>query len=127
MECDGDATMDFCSEPECVNSRVTYENNKPHLPTHGVFKVHRIIFHRDVARIENRAEEALNYARGVISQLKEGNPMPECVNCKTPVSLPCWSCVECTGKCWPVAGRNNAILETPLTPVTLYRRRRVHM
>ena len=93
--------MDLCSEPECIDSTVTFAeaDRKTHLPNHGMFKVHYMIFHRDTAKIENLAKDALDFARGTISRLKkEQKPMPECVHCKTTVSLPCWCCVECTGE-----------------------------
>jgi hypothetical protein len=97
MDCSSDITMDLCSE--CINSRVTFKttDRKPHLPNHGMFKVHRIIFHRDVGRIENGAKNTLKSAHGIILLLKEGS-MPGCVYCKATISLPCWSCVECSGK-----------------------------
>jgi len=104
-DCRNDTTtVDLCSEPECINSTVTFEEagRKTHLPSHGMFKVHRMIFDRDTARLENLARDALDSARGTVSQLKrEGKPMPECAHCKTEVSLPCWCCVECTGEWEP--------------------------
>ena len=116
--------MDLCSEPECINSTVTFEeaDRKSHLPNHGMFKVHRMIFDRDTARIENLAKDALDSVRGTISQLKkEQKPMPECARCKNTVSLPCWCCVECTGE------QELGIATARLTPVTLYNRREVHL
>ena len=94
-------TVDLCSEPECINSTVKFKatERKTHLPNHGMFKVHRIIFDRDVGRIEKTAKEALDSVRGTLSELVEGEkPMPECTNCGTAISLPCWCCVECTGE-----------------------------
>jgi lipopolysaccharide biosynthesis regulator YciM len=98
MDCSGEMTMDLCSEPECVDSKVIFEaaDRKPHLPNHGMFKIHRVIFQRDVTRVENKAKVALKSARGIISRFKEEKSMPECVRCKATISLPCWSCVECT-------------------------------
>ena len=93
--------MDLCSEPECINSTIEFEaaDRKTHLPTHGMFKVHRLIFDRDVAMIENFAKDRLSSAREIISQLKKKEkPMPECVHCKNAVPLPCWCCIECTGE-----------------------------
>lgn len=102
MDChNGTTTVDLCSEPECINSAITFEatDRKPHLPTHGMFKVCRIIFDRDIGRIESVAKDALNAARGTILRLqKEKKQMPECVRCKTTVSFPCWCCVECAGE-----------------------------
>lgn len=102
IDCRSEATtVDLCSEPECINSTITFEaaDRKAHLSTHVMFKVHRLIFDRDVARIESFAKDTLNSARGIISRLKEdGEPMPDCVQCKTGVSFPCWCCTECTGE-----------------------------
>lgn len=94
-------TVDFCSEPECINSTVVFKasERKPHLPNHGMFKVHRIIFDRDVGTIEKTAKDALESVQGTISELtEEEKPMPGCVHCATTISLPCWYCVECTGE-----------------------------
>jgi len=94
-------TVDLCSEPECINSTVKFKSaeRKPHFPNHGMFKVHRIIFDRDVGRIEKTAKEALDSIGKTISELREAeNPMPECAHCRTVISLPCWCCVECTGE-----------------------------
>jgi len=63
------ATVDLCSEPECVNSPITFQvaDRKTHLPNHGMFKVHRIIFDRDTGKLEKTAKHALDAARGTIS------------------------------------------------------------
>lgn len=101
MDCHSDeTTTDFCSEQECVDSTVTfYDDRKPHSPHHSMFKVYRIIFDRDMGKIEDAAENAIYSARDTISELKEeGKPMPECIHCKKAVSLPFWRCVECTGE-----------------------------
>lgn len=97
-------TVNLCSRSECVRSTITFEgaDRKPHFPNHGMFKVHRFIFYRDMGRIERTARDALNSAREIISKLKEeGDPMPMCLACKAPVSLPCWYCAECTGEWEP--------------------------
>ena len=103
MDCHSETeTLDLCSELDCVNSTVTFrtpDDLKTHSPNHGMFKVHRIIFDRDMGRVENNAKDALTSARGTLSRLKEeGKPMPECVRCKITISLPCWCCVDCTGE-----------------------------
>lgn len=93
-------TVDFCSEPECINCTVVFQaaDRPTHFPNHGMFKVHRIVFDRDLGRVEKTAKEALDSARGTISELEEGEkPMPGCAHCQTTISLPCWCCVECTG------------------------------
>jgi hypothetical protein len=120
-----ETTVDLCSEPECINSTIAFEeaDRKTHLPTHGMFKVHRLIFDRDMARVENLAKDALNSARGTVAQLKrEEKPMLECVRCKTAVSLPCWCCVECTGE-----RESDTIAETSLTLAIVHARREVHL
>lgn len=102
MDChSATTTVDLCSELECTNSTVTFKatDRKSHLPSHGMFKVHRIIFDRDMGRIERNARDALNSIQGTLSELKEAEkPMPECVQCKNTISLPCWGCVDCTGE-----------------------------
>ena len=101
MDCRGDDTVDLCSEPECVNSTVTFgtADRKAHTPNHEMFKVYRIIFERDVGRVENAAKGAVKAARGTLSKLEEEKkPMPVCAHCKATISLPCWYCVECAGE-----------------------------
>ena len=102
MDCHSEsATVDLCSEPECINSTIMFKpaDRKTHTPNHGMFKVHRIIFDRDTGRIERAAKDALDSARGTLSELeKEKKPMPECVHCNTTITLPCWCCVDCTGE-----------------------------
>ena len=99
MDCRrGSTTLDLCSEPECVKSTVRVDG-VVHLPNHGVFKVRRVIFDREYGKVWHDAKDALNSARETISQLKkEEKVMPSCMHCKTPVSLPCWYCVECAGE-----------------------------
>ena len=102
MDCHSERkTLDLCSEPHCVNSTIPFEpaDGKKHLPNHGMFKVHRMIFDRDMKRIEDDAKYELASVRGTLSKLeKEGEPMPECMRCKTTVLLPCWCCVDCIGE-----------------------------
>ena len=97
-------SVNLCSRSECVHSTITFEgaDRKPHLPAHGMFKVHRFVFDRDMGRIERTARDTLKFARETVFQLKEErSPMPMCLRCKALVSLPCWCCVECTGEWEP--------------------------
>jgi hypothetical protein len=98
MDClRGTTTVDLCSEPECVN-RTVQADGVSHLPNHGMFKVRRVVFSRDIAQERYYANNAINSARETIVQLKkEEKTMPKCVRCETPVSLPCWYCAECAG------------------------------
>jgi len=102
MDCHSDkTTVDLCSEPECVNSTIKFKeaDRKTHLPSHGMFKVYRVLFNRDTAMVENAAKRALESAQVTLSGLKEeGKPMPACVHCGVTILLPCWFCVECTGE-----------------------------
>lgn len=100
MDCRNESTVDLCSDPECVNSTVKFKatDRKPHLPSHGMFKVYQTIFDRDLVRFKNTARDALDSALEVISELKDEGVMPECVHCSAAVSLPCWRCVECQGE-----------------------------
>jgi hypothetical protein len=100
MECTK-PTVNLCSRSECLRSTIRFEaaDKKPHFPHHGMFKVYRFIFDRDIGRIERTARDTLNFARATISELEEEeDPMPLCLLCEVPVSLPCWCCVECTGE-----------------------------
>ena len=95
------ATVDLCSEPECLNSTITFDtaNTKPHTPNHAMFKVNRIIFDRDIRAIKSVVGYALTLAQESTSKLEKGKePMLGCVQCKTTISLPCWVCVDCTGE-----------------------------
>lgn len=100
MDCSDRETVDLCSETACINSTITFKeaSRKPHSPNHGMFKVSRIIFDRDTARIEKAAKRTLNFAHDAISRLQEERCAPRCVNCRTAVSSPCWCCVECAGE-----------------------------
>lgn len=98
MDCRTGSTVDLCPEPECMASTVIPKGRKPHLPNHRMFKVRRYIFDRELPKIATTAGFVLSYAHSIISQLREeGNPMPPCRHCNTPVSLPCWRCANCTG------------------------------
>jgi len=105
MDCLDKSTVDFCSEPECLNSTIMpgqkWDLAASHTPNHSMLKVHRTIFNRDIGRMEKNAKDALVAARGALSDLKaQGRAMPPCVHCKEAVSQPCWYCVECTGEFW---------------------------
>lgn len=103
MDCHDKSTLDFCSEPECLNSVVTLERRPdlkvPHTPNHDMLKVHRILFDRDTARTERNAKDALEVACQTLSDLRaKKKPNPKCVYCQNLVSLPCWYCVDCTSE-----------------------------
>ena len=103
MDCHDKTTLDLCSEPECLDSVITLDYRPdlktPHTPNHNMLKVHRILFGRDTARTERNAKDALGAARWTLSDLKaKKQPTPDCVRCQNAVSLPCWYCVDCTGK-----------------------------
>ena len=103
MDCHFNNTLDLCSKPECLDSVITPKRlpglEAPHTPNHDMLKVHRILFDKDMARTKKSARDALEVARGTISDLEaEEKPMPGCVCCRNVVSLPCWYCAECTGE-----------------------------
>jgi len=79
-----------------VNCTIKFHipGRKPHLPTHGMFKVHRFVFLRDMARVGGEAKSSLEFARRHFAYIgvEEG---PECAHCKTVVSPPCWFCSDC--------------------------------
>ncbi|KAF9781672.1 hypothetical protein BJ322DRAFT_1161455 [Thelephora terrestris] len=97
LDCRNETTLvNLCSEPECVNCTIKFHipGRKPHLPTHGMFKVHRFVFLRDMARVGGEAKSSLEFARRHFAYIgvEEG---PECAHCKTVVSPPCWFCSDC--------------------------------
>lgn len=101
MDCQRPETVNICSELECLNSTVTFGvtgSPKPHLPSHGMFKVRRNIFSRDVASIQRAAREALELERENIFSAKEdgAETLWKCIHCKIPVSPPYWRCLECS-------------------------------
>ena len=101
IDCGGRATVDLCPELECVNATVTFlePNRKPHLPSHRMFKVYRIIFDTEIAKTAVSVTIGLAYANATLSGLvEEGREMPRCGHCGTTVSLPCWRCSDCLGK-----------------------------
>jgi hypothetical protein len=64
-----------------------------------MLKANQILFNRDTGRAERNAKEALEAARETLSDLKaQKEPTPQCARCKQRVHLPCWFCVDCTGK-----------------------------
>jgi len=124
MDCHSDNTVDLCSEPECLKSPTLVKEREdlttPHKPSHGMLKVHRILFNRDTGRAEKNAKDALEAARETLSDLKaQKKPMPQCVHCKEPVSQPCWYCVDCTRKFWSACIVSTI---TPFNNLTLQRR-----
>ena len=100
MDCLEESTVDFCSEPECLNLPGKFADLAvSHRPNHRVLKIHRLLFTRDVGRTEWKAKEALMEAWEALSDLNaQGREMPSCAHCKEAVSQPCWYCVDCTGE-----------------------------
>lgn len=105
MDCHGNTTVDFCSEPECLRSTAMVTKGfrddltMPHTLSHSMLKVHRILFDRDIGQVVKNAKDALEVARKTLSGLKaRREPMPQCAYCKQTVSQPCWYCVDCTGE-----------------------------
>ena len=97
MDCRIGSTVNLCSETECINSTVISKGQKPHLPDHRMFKVHRYIFERDLPKIAAAANYALDGTHSAMSQLKSMgiSTLGGCSHCHTPLSLPHWRCVEC--------------------------------
>ena len=104
MDCSTETlNVNLCSELACLSSTVELDvaAGVIHRPTHAMFKVYRIYFHRQVASVENHAQIILDMVRESVLELeKDGNPM-ECVRCKTLLSLPCWCCNTCPGELEP--------------------------
>ncbi|KAJ3537236.1 hypothetical protein NM688_g6718 [Phlebia brevispora] len=58
-------TVDFCENPKCWTASSAEESkaNHQHLPTHDIFKVRTVLHLRDVPRVNEMAEKALNVSR----------------------------------------------------------------
>ena len=91
MDCRAKATVDFCSELECLKStvmKVRKDLTVPHSLNHSMLKVHRLLFNRDTVGAERTAKETLGEP---LSDLEaRGEPMPRCSHCEESVSRPCW-------------------------------------
>lgn len=103
-------SVDFCDNQRCLNLVLGVEANddcaSPHLPSHDILKLRTAIHpYREFGEVYRAAQSALKRVRGMFADLApQGGrvrdaraPLPQCLKCSSPVSLPCWYCVECKG------------------------------
>ncbi|KAJ7584970.1 hypothetical protein C8J56DRAFT_139201 [Mycena floridula] len=104
-------TIDFCEHPGCLSQRIVRPHlAQPHLPSHDLLKVRRVVHIRQFGKTYRDAKDALQRARSLLASASqtnqpEGNTSdsdedmnevtPACGACKLPVSQPCWFCVHC--------------------------------
>ncbi|KAF8486675.1 hypothetical protein JB92DRAFT_3101334 [Gautieria morchelliformis] len=85
-------SVDLCDVPECVAAKIERDDlPRPHLPTHDLIKVKRVVHTRQVGQLERMAKSALERGRQLIEAERR------CIACDSPVTQPCWYCVQCEG------------------------------
>ncbi|KAJ7135469.1 hypothetical protein C8R43DRAFT_1021198 [Mycena crocata] len=104
-------TADFCDTPSCTSAKVVPSGmTRPHLPTHDILKLRRVVHLRQFGQTYRLAKAALVRARKLFPSLEE-EPMdtasslghsapsnvasPKCAACHELVTQPCWFCVQC--------------------------------
>ncbi|KAI0770883.1 hypothetical protein BD413DRAFT_613421 [Trametes elegans] len=129
LDCGIRTTVDLCERHDCREATIGPDRRddliSPHLPSHRVLKVRRVVHrHREFGATYRaaqaaliRAEEALNDAdefassqtphghsrrpSAVVTKTEElVNRELSCAGCRAVVSRPCWYCVECDGECF---------------------------
>ncbi|KAL7286008.1 hypothetical protein ACG7TL_001125 [Trametes sanguinea] len=128
LDCGIRTTVDLCDKPSCREATVGPDRRddlvSPHLPSHRILEVRRVIHrHREFGKTYRaaqaaliRAEEALADADDVVvahTPTGHGRSLSarirtealvarelSCVGCKTRVSRPCWYCIECDDECF---------------------------
>ncbi|KAK7062151.1 hypothetical protein R3P38DRAFT_2495366 [Favolaschia claudopus] len=100
-------TVDFCDNPSCSATKVIPSGlTKPHLPTHDILKVRRVVHIREFGKTYRQAKAALKKSRDFFPQPADENtkaakktgpsrPAPRCAVCRRPATQPCWFCVQC--------------------------------
>jgi hypothetical protein len=122
MDCNGNDTIDLCDRQDCSSAVIDLEKRKdlqrPHMPTHDIFKARTILHGRYHGMVERRAKATLAAARAMFVELNRNSlsgPKPACISCEKPASQPCWACVDCTGgctSCRSVTMSSDALLQT---------------
>ena len=65
-------SVDLCDEPSCMAARVERDDLKrPHLPTHDLAKVRRVVHTGQVGQLERMAKTALERARELIGLIPD--------------------------------------------------------
>ncbi|KAJ7437086.1 hypothetical protein B0H11DRAFT_2206778 [Mycena galericulata] len=101
-------TVDFCDNFSCTTVKVVPTGlTKPHLPTHDILKVRRVVHVRQFGKTYRQAQDALKRARKFFpepednetdaadSRKKPTLETPRCAVCRRDVTQPCWFCVQC--------------------------------
>ncbi|KAJ7228211.1 hypothetical protein GGX14DRAFT_346568 [Mycena pura] len=101
-------TVDFCDNLSCMSAKVVPTGlTRPHLPTHDIFKVRRVVHIRQFGKTYRQAQEALKRAREFFPDPEHENntktgeahklalAVPRCRVCRRNVTQPCWFCVQC--------------------------------
>jgi hypothetical protein len=79
---------------------------KPHIPTHDILKVRRVVHIRQFGNTYRQAQQALKKAREFFpdpDDEEKAEPQqptlaaPRCAVCRRTVTQPCWFCVQCEG------------------------------
>jgi hypothetical protein len=118
-------TVDLCDTPECVATTVGKAGRpdlpRPHLPTHDLVKVRRVVHSRQFGTMYRESKAALQKSRAIFERgtmapnsgravkgvdtakkristaVTSAPPTPRCIVCDEPVLQPCWYCVNCKG------------------------------
>ncbi|KAJ6593779.1 hypothetical protein B0H19DRAFT_34811 [Mycena capillaripes] len=102
-------TVDFCDTHSCTSVRVVPTGmTRPHLPTHDILKLRRVVHIRQFGKTYREAKRALAKARQLFPpppetdadaaseiHLASETTAPKCAVCEVPVTQPCWFCVQC--------------------------------
>ncbi|KAJ6591176.1 hypothetical protein DFH09DRAFT_195515 [Mycena vulgaris] len=99
-------TVDFCDTHSCTSVKVVPTGmTRPHLPTHDILKLRRVVHLRQFGKMYREAKRALAKARVLFppphededtgTSEKQAAPGPKCSSCDVPVTHPCWFCVQC--------------------------------
>ncbi|KAI0653783.1 hypothetical protein C8Q70DRAFT_1059002 [Cubamyces menziesii] len=128
LDCGIRTTVDLCDKPACRDAIVGPDRRddlvSPHLPSHRILKVRRVIHrHREFGKTYRaaqaaliRAEEAFSDADDIVcSYSPHGHSRSlsarirveqlvirelSCAGCQERVSRPCWYCIECDDECF---------------------------
>ncbi|KAJ7262295.1 hypothetical protein B0H12DRAFT_1105150 [Mycena haematopus] len=103
-------TVDFCDTPSCMSKKVVPTGmTRPHLPTHDIVKLRRVVHLRQFGKTYRESKRALAKARQLFPTTKTDTDVsaleiqsayetpsgPKCAACEDPVTQPCWFCVQC--------------------------------
>ncbi|KAJ7693840.1 hypothetical protein B0H17DRAFT_981213 [Mycena rosella] len=99
-------TVDFHDDPSCMSAKVVPTGlTRPHLPTHDLLKVRRIVHIRQFGKTYRQAQYALKKAREYFPDSEEEAALPDsqkstvepprCAVCRRLATQPCWFCVQC--------------------------------